>query len=76
MDEEDLPRLQVRGHEDVAPHRRRDLDEPGRVDERHPARHRQELTDRHGDLLGVAATRQQRAHLIADLEAGVLRVGA
>ena len=37
-----------------------------RIDERHPLGHRQQLPGRHPHLLGVPATGEQGAHLVAD----------
>ena len=66
VDEEALALLQVRDHEHVGPHGRRDLGQAGRLDEGDAARHRHDLADRHHHACGVPATGEQRAHLVAD----------
>ena len=66
MDEERLAGLEVGGQEDVGPDRAGHLGQGGGVDEVDTRRDREQLAGRHADLLGVAAARQQRAHLVAD----------
>ena len=89
MDEERLPGGEVRGLEDVGPHRAGHLGQRRGGDEVDAGREREDLPGVDADLLGVPATGEQRADLVADrpqvdpfpdrvdpaahLEAGVLR---
>ena len=71
MHEQRLARSQARGHEDVRPHGAHDLGQPAGLDQVDTGGQRQHLAGGHGDLLGIAATGQQGAHLVADRETRV-----
>ncbi len=61
-----LAGAEVGDHEDVRPDRADHLGQGGGLRQAHALGHRQQLTGRHDGLLGVAAAREQRAHLVAD----------
>ena len=70
MDQEGLALPQTGVHEDVRPHRARDLRETGGLDDVHPARHRKHLRGGHRDPFRIPSPGEQRAHLVADAQSG------
>ena len=71
MDENCLAFLEVRGHDEVRPHRAGDLDDRGGLFEAETLRDGQQLAFRHGDELGITAAGEQRADFLADLAVGI-----
>ena len=72
MHEQGLARCQPRVGHDSGVDGARDFRQGSRVSQRQPGRDRQHVPGRHRDLLGVTASGQQRAHLVAWLPAGDL----
>jgi hypothetical protein len=65
MDQHALAGRKARGIEQVGPHGEEHFRQSRCVDQRDAARHRQNAFGRRGAELGIAATGNQRAHLIA-----------
>ena len=73
MNEQPLALSQARGHDEVAPHRAGHFWQRCGLDERDRRRDAHELAYRNGDAIGVAATGEERGHLIADRAGGHAR---